>query len=355
MPDPKISIIVPTLNEEQAISRLIENLHQQTNIQFELIIVDGGSKDATRSVLSAYQKKSGFNCVIITTQPGRALQMNCGARVATSKELLFLHADTHFNNPTLLYNALTFLLSRRETFGQDRVAGHFSLRFQRQETTPSMAYYFYESKTWLNRLDTINGDQGLMISRAFFDELGGFNESLGYMEDARLARTIFSKGQWITLPGTLTTSARRFEREGLKQRQVLNALMCNFDAIGLEEFFTAAADVYRTQDQTGALQLKPYFLLIHNIATQLGFSRVVRLWYKTGAYVAGNAWQLAFALDCRRNFSQQLPAGEGPTPLLTFYDRWLRRIIDSPPGHMIATVLTFIWFYSSLLLLVLRK
>ncbi|KPJ92473.1 MAG: hypothetical protein AMJ53_09305 [Gammaproteobacteria bacterium SG8_11] len=355
MPKPDISIIVPTLNEAQNIPLLLESLRQQLNCQFELIIVDGGSSDATRTLLTEFQKQHGLNTKIITTQTGRAIQMNCGASAAMSKELLFLHADTYFENPSFLCTGLTYLKSLRDKLGHDHVAGHYGLHFRRRQTTPSLAYYFYESKTRLNRMDTINGDQGFMLSKAFFDALGGFDESLNYMEDARLARKIHSKGQWVTLPGTLSTSARRFETEGLKQRQILNAFLCNFDHIGLTEFFTVAASAYRAQSKTGALALKPFFLLIHSLVIRQGFFRAAKLWYKTGTYVANNAWQLAFALDCRKNHRDNLSPEQGPTPKLIFYDCWLKPLVDSPPGHLITAVLTFIWFYSALLMMVLRK
>lgn len=355
MPEPELSVIIPTLNEGKTIAQLFDGLRQQTDAQFELIFVDGGSADDTCSLIATLQKRFGLNAKVINSQPGRAKQMNCGARNAISKELLFLHADTQIDDPQMLNKGLVCLNARRATLDQQPVAGHFGLRFQHRQTKPSLAYYFFESKTRLNRLDTINGDQGFMLSKPFFEALGGFDESLDYMEDARLARKIFAVGQWITLPGSLTTSARRFEIEGLKQRQILNALLCNFDHIGLTEFFTEAASAYRAQSKTGALELRPFFVLIHSITQRLGFLQSARLWYKSGAYVASNAWQLAFALDCRRNYTRQLPPGEGPAPALRFYERWVRFLIDSPPGHLIAAVLTFIWFYTTLLVLVARK
>jgi rSAM/selenodomain-associated transferase 2 len=349
----ELAIIIPTFNEASTILRLLGALDRQQNIHLQVIIVDGGSKDNTLAVAEDFSNKSKLDYQFVSADRGRAKQLNQGANIATSEELLFLHADSELSNPYLLANALAHLKARRQAI--DHIAGHFGLHFQREHTNHAQAYYFFESKARLNRLDTINGDQGFMLSKCFFEALGGFDESLDYMEDARLARKIFAVGQWVTLPGSLTTSARRFEIEGLKQRQILNALLCNFDHIGLTEFFTEAVSAYRAQNNTGTLELKPFFVMIHAITKRIGILRATTLWYKTGAYVASNAWQLVFALDCRRNYTTQLSPGEGPTPALRFYDRWLRFLIDSPPGHLIATVLTFIWFYCSLLVMVLRK
>jgi glycosyltransferase involved in cell wall biosynthesis len=352
---PNISIIIPTLNEASHILGLIKNIAKQNHIRAHVVLVDGGSQDSTVSLAKEFLQQSNLSYRIKHTQPGRAHQLNIGSKLADAPDLLFLHADSEIDDDNLIHNALEYLQSKRETANNELIAGHFSLWFKTEYDSRSLGYYFYENKTHLNRLDTINGDQGFMLSKRFFDALGGFDETLSYMEDFRLARKIFDEGQWITLPGTLATSARRFETEGLKQRQILNAFLCNFDHIGLPEFFSEAASAYRAQDKSRALELKPFFLLIHRIAKRIGFLRAARLWYKTGAYVAGNAWQLAFALDCRRNLARQLPSGDGPAPILKFYDRWLKPVIDSPPGHFLAAVLTFIWFYFLLLVMMLRK
>jgi len=344
MSTPSLSIIIPTLNEEKSLPPLLSSLAAQKNIEIEVILADGGSDDSTRSLC---QQLTGlFTLKVLKSAPGRGCQMNLGAQASTAPDLLFLHADSEIDDPYLLYNAQQHFSRYKHDPGKTNVAGHFGLRFLREQTNYQAAYYFYESKTHLNRIDAINGDQGFWISRQYFDALGGFDESLPYMEDARLALKVFQTGQWITLPGRLTTSARRFEREGLKQRQILNSFMCNFNAIGLDYFFTAALDAYQSQDKSQQLTLAPFLRVAHQQMFRDGGWQAVKRWYQTGGYIADNAWQLAFAMDCNKNRGRAIPSGEGATPCLHFHDRWLARIISSPPLRAATGLITIAWFYS---------
>lgn len=86
--------------------------------------------------------------------------------------------------------------------------------------------------------------------------------SLPLLEDTRVAEKIRQAGAWILLPAEIRTSARRFEIEGLYERQLLSALLMNVAAIGWEAFFGAAPGIYRRQDRTQRLQLLPFLAKI---------------------------------------------------------------------------------------------
>jgi len=344
MPMPSLSVIIPTLNEAKSLPPLLTSLAAQQGIDFEIILADGGSHDGTHQVS---EQLTGLPAIkIVTGEPGRGRQMNQGAQASNAAELLFLHADSKIDAPYLLHNAWQHVNNYKKHQGNPNIAGHFGLKFLREQTDHQAAYYFYESKTHLNRADCINGDQGFWISRRYFNALGGFDESLPYMEDARLALKIFKTGQWITLPGTIATSARRFECEGLKQRQILNSFMCNFNAIGLDYFFSAALDAYKSQDKSSKLELRPFLNIAHQQMFRSGGRQAVKRWYQTGGYIADNAWQLAFAMDCNKNRNNAIPSGEGPTPYLRFHDRWLAKLISSPPLRAATGLITIAWFYS---------
>ncbi len=344
---PELSIIIPALNEAKSLPLLINDLLRQQKIIFELIIVDGGSNDGTGDLVTSLEHPEKIGIKLLRTSAGRGLQMNEGAKMASAPDLLFLHADSRVDNDEFLFDAMTFMHQQREESGLEDVAGHFSLKFIRSDEKNNGAYYFYESKARLNRKDCINGDQGIWLSRPFFNRLGMYDESLTYMEDVRLANKIFEAGCWVSLPGTLQTSARRFEREGFSERQTLNALISNFEEIGQQHFLQSAKNIYQTQTSTTKIILKPFFRAANQTLFLNGFVRGMVNWYRTGRYVAQNAWQLAFAVDCARNRKSELMPGKGQHDWLHNYDRWINLFITSPVGNSITALVTAVWFYGS--------
>jgi hypothetical protein len=189
----------------------------------------------------------------------------------------------------------------------------------------------------------------LLLSRSFFTELGGFDEALPLLEDTRFAEAAREAGELLLLPAEIIASSRRFESEGLLPRQVLNALVMNFAAIGWDDFFRAAPEVYRRQDRTRPLELLPFLRLVRMLLQPLPRRARFRLWYGTGVYVRSQGWQLGFALDCRRNFRNGWASGAGPTPCLNRFDRWFDRLTDHPPGRLATALLVRAWFALTLL------
>jgi rSAM/selenodomain-associated transferase 2 len=339
---PDLSIIVPVLDEAVEVAALVENLSLQQGIGFELILCDGGSRDATLHLAAEQAVNAPFPVKSTVTEPGRGRQMNAGAVLATAELLLFLHADSRFPNPYALEDAVAAF--RRRPGGSPAVAARFGLGFRRDDPSSSLAYRYYEAKARLDRSDCIRGDQGFLLTRRFFHHLGGFDTSLPFYEDVRLVHAMERRGSWMLLPATITTSARRFEAEGLCRRQVVNAIIVNAAIVGWDEFFTALPGLYRCHTETGRLLLRPLMAGIRTLLTGHDRAWQRAFWRATGRHVAANAWQPFFWLDVARAFR----AGSGPADVeprcLGFYRRRLAWAFHTPPAAWAAALLVRLWF-----------
>lgn len=172
----------------------------------EVILVDGGSEDATPFIA----QETG--CQLVTCAPGRAAQLRAGADKARGDWFLFLHADT--------------VLSRD---WPERAEAHLRER-PHKAATFTLAYRSDASAArWLaaraNRrtrwFGLPYGDQGLLISRKLYEEVGGYPD-LPLMEDVALARAI-GKSRLTLLSAEARTSAAKYERDGWRKRAYANA------------------------------------------------------------------------------------------------------------------------------------
>jgi len=340
---PDISLIIPVLNEAAVLPGLFDSLAEQEGVNFEVILCNGGSSDSTEQLCHALAEKAGFTVRTIETPRGRGAQMNAGAGIARSDLLLFLHADSRFSKKDAL---LTAVDAYRTTSGEKNlpVAGRFRLTFRRQSALPSLAYYFYESKACLDRNDCIRGDQGFLLSRALFDRLGGYDTSLPFLEDIRLVTATVGKAHWLLLPAEISTSARRFETEGLYERQVVNAIITNAIATGWTDFFSTLPGLYRCNSVSGRLQLFP---LLDGIRTLLAANPVSwrrKFWRETGRHVANNIWQLFFWLDVRSGFRQHCRPENLSTCNLQRFQSSVERFTRGLPAEVITATAVWVWF-----------
>jgi rSAM/selenodomain-associated transferase 2 len=216
---PAISIIIPVLHETERINETIELLRESdSGREAEIIVADGDASGSTISVVS-----DGSVRRIISAQ-GRAVQMNRGAEAASGDVLLFLHADT-----LLPPHALSLI--RRALKDARYVAGAFDLGFD----TKRMIFRVTEKYVFLrSRLTKIPfGDQAIFIRRDYFRDLGGYRE-IPIMEDVDLMKRIRKKGDRIRIiPEKVSTSPRRYEREGVLSCTFRNWVLQALFAMGV--------------------------------------------------------------------------------------------------------------------------
>ncbi len=202
-----ISVIIPTLNEAANIASTIRSARSGERV--EVIVADGGSTDATAAIV----RDLGIR--LVESPPGRALQMNAGARRAGGSILLFLHADTRLPEG--------YARSVRRTLRLPFVsAGAFSLFIDARRASMRFVVYW---ANWRSRvLGTPYGDQAIFLSAETFRDIGGYPE-MPIMEDFELIRRLSRMGKVVTVPQGVTTSARRWVNLGVLRTTLLNQLI----------------------------------------------------------------------------------------------------------------------------------
>jgi rSAM/selenodomain-associated transferase 2 len=198
-----ISVIIPTLNEAGSIAHTLALVRQRGECQ--LIVVDGGSADATVEVARREAD------LVLSSPSGRARQMNAGARAATGEIVLFLHADT------VLPQEFSFLVTQALADPQV-VGGRFDVRLDAVGWPFRLVETLMNLRSRLTRIST--GDQAIFVRRDIFLTLGGYPE-IALMEDLELSRKLKRAGKIACLRARVTTSARRWQRDGVLRTIVL--------------------------------------------------------------------------------------------------------------------------------------
>lgn len=200
-----ISVIIPAINEASCIEQTLASVVVQP-MPWEIIVVDGGSTDDTI-------ERAASLATVLSADPGRARQMNRGAREASGDVFLFLHADT-----LLPDDALDII--RATLADLEAEAGVFRLQFDVE--TPLLRFYSFCTRFALPRI--CFGDRGLFVRRSAFESLGGF-PSISIFEDLEMVRLLHDRGGFRFLPQAVTTAARRFETYGPFRQQLRNSYL----------------------------------------------------------------------------------------------------------------------------------
>jgi rSAM/selenodomain-associated transferase 2 len=195
---PRLSIIVPTLDEAGFIAATLDALAPLRSRGHEVIVADGGSSDTTLALCE------GRADVAFVAARGRARQMNAGAARAHGEVLMFLHADT------LLPAQADELVARALAAGA--LWGRFDVRITgRSPMLPVIAALMNRRSCWTG---IATGDQAIFLRRSLFEQIGGFAD-LALMEDVDLSRRLRARGAPACLHVHAVTSGRRWESRGV--------------------------------------------------------------------------------------------------------------------------------------------
>ncbi|WP_298477866.1 TIGR04283 family arsenosugar biosynthesis glycosyltransferase [uncultured Maribacter sp.] len=217
----QISIIIPVLNEEKNIAKLLDFLRKnisKANLVKEIIIVDGGSADQSVSIA----KENG--AIVVSSKKGRAVQMNSGAKIATGDILYFLHVDT--------FPPKNFDFFIHKSISKNKESGCFRMAFD----SSNLFLNFFAWFSKLNYQICRGGDQSLFITKNLFAKINGFNEEYKIYEDNEIIERVYENTKFVVLPQKVKTSARRYEEIGIYRLQFY------FGIIHFKKLFGASPD-----------------------------------------------------------------------------------------------------------------
>lgn len=197
-----LGIVIPALNAADGLAACLDALLAHAG---DVVVVDGGSRDATRAIALAHGAR------LVDSPAGRGRQLAAGAGAVRGDWLLFVHADTVLQ-PGWADAVAQFLP------GPTDRAGYFQLSFDQDGGGAARVARLANWRAGL--LGLPYGDQGLLIHRDFYQALGGYPDE-PLMEDVILVRRI-GRRRLALLPGTARTSAARYRRDGWWLRPLRN-------------------------------------------------------------------------------------------------------------------------------------
>ena len=202
--NPGLSIIIPVLNEVVALAKAFDGIALLRRSGAQVIVVDGGSHDDTVILATKLADR------VLSTAKGRAMQMNCGARIALGDYLLFLHADTVMSNDAQL--------KLLEAIQNQPVWGRFDVRLSGRNMILRVVEYFMNLRSRVTGIAT--GDQAIFVSREVFCKLGGYSEIL-LMEDIVLSTRLRRWESPLCIGSKILSDSRRWESNGILRTIVL--------------------------------------------------------------------------------------------------------------------------------------
>ncbi len=196
---PCLSIVVPVLNEALTLAQHLTALQTLRAQGVEVVVVDGGSCDNSVHIAKPLADR------VVTSAPGRGVQMNAGAQHASGSTLLFLHADTQL--PEGAAEQITHAMHRRPW-------GRFDVQLSGNSSWLPIVSWLMNQRSRLTGIAT--GDQGMFMRASTFKALGGFPEQ-PLMEDIELSKRLKRVSRPACLTVKVVSSGRRWDEFGAWQ------------------------------------------------------------------------------------------------------------------------------------------
>ena len=217
------SFIIPTLNEERTLlSNLIFLKRIRKYLNSELIVVDGGSHDSTVNIAKT------LSCNVFISEASRSKQLNLGAKHASGKYLVFLHADTILDN-----DAINYL----KNINKNTLWGFFSIKIKSNNFKYKILSALINTRSRIFNYAT--GDQVIIMENKFFYRVKGFKE-IYLMEDIELSNRIKKLSKPSLIKGLAITSSRRWVKYGFFRTIFLMRMLRILYFLGVNDKFLAS-------------------------------------------------------------------------------------------------------------------
>ena len=228
----RLVVVVPTLNDDAALTRLLPLLRRLARPPEEVIVVDGAASEATAALC-----RSAGCTWMPSSRAGRGVQLNAGiaaARAAGAGVLWMVHADCEPHAASAR--------AIREAAAAGAAGGYFRFRFGGARSP--LKRVLEVCIAWRCRLSMVYGDQGIFVTRAAYDASPGIRPQ-PLFEEVALVRALRRTRRFVAVPWPMTVSERRWQRDGLLRRTVRNralalAFLLGIDLVTLERWYRAS-------------------------------------------------------------------------------------------------------------------